>query len=315
VVASPSVTGAARGGISRRGVLRAAILGAGAVAVGGLRAPAWAAPASATAARFRDLDGVPLHYWRWRDGTAGRRTEHRTFTSTVAFHERLVVWKRDLQDLAARFGGLTGMDRIVTAGTFVDKPGQHGLGQAFDLDQVRWANGAVTPYWREHASGSRTVVRRYLAVDAVCRRHFRWVLDGRYNAAHADHLHLDFGGGTVRLDRSSRSETVFVQQMLNAHQGAGLAVDGKWGGRTQAAFDESRRRLGVGGEPWANAPSWRAWLFRAASCGFADRPFEAPPGDHADPLRDVLAELDRTLEPLLGDLDDQLLEALGLLDP
>ncbi len=310
------MTDSAGTSFTRRGLLvRAAVVGAGAVAAGGLRAPAWAAPASATEARFNHLDGVALHFWRWRDGTAGQRTQHQTFASTVAFHQRLVVWRRDLDDLARRFGGLTGMDRIVTAGTFVDKPGQHGLGQAFDLDQVRWSNGAITPYWREHASPHGRPVRRYLALDAVCRRHFRWVLDGRYNAAHEDHLHLDFGGGPVGLDRTSRSETVFVQQVLNQHQGAGLAQDGKWGGRTQAAFEESCRRLGVQGAPWANADAWRHWLFRAASCGFADRAFDAPPVEKVDPLAKLLADLDHALEPLLGPVEDRLTEALGLLDP
>ena len=310
------MTEAGKGELSRRRLLGAAAVGAGVAATGGLRAPAWAAPPSATEARYDQLDGVPLHYWRWKDGSAGQRTEHRTFASTSAFHERLLVWRRDLADLASRFGGLTGMDHIVTAGTFVDKPGQHGLGQAFDLDQVRWANGAITPYWREHASPHGAVVRRYLALDAVCRRHFRWVLDGRYNAAHEDHLHLDFGGGPVGLDRASRSETVFVQQVLNHHQGAGLAQDGVWGGRTQAAFEESCRRLGVTGAPWAgDAAAWRHWLFRAASCGFADRPFDAAPADAVDPLAALLQELDRALEPIIGPVQDALTELLGLLDP
>ena len=306
---------AAGGGFSRRRLLGAAVAGAAGAALGGLRGPAWAAPASATEARFNNLDGVPLHYWRWTDGTAGQRTAHRTFASTGPFHQRLLVWRRDLDDLARRFGGLTGMDRIVTAGTFVDKPGQHGLGQAFDLDQVRWANGAITPYWREHASGDRRVVRRYLALDAVCRRHFRWVLNGHYNAAHADHLHLDFGGGPVGLDRTSRSETVFVQQVLNQHQGAGLAIDGQWGGRTQAAFDESCRRLGVAGSPLTSRDAWRYWLFRSASCGFADRAFAAPPVERVDPMAKLLADLDRALDPLLGPVEDRLTELLGLLDP
>ena len=310
------MTEAGRGELSRRRLLGAAVVGAGVAATGGLRRHAWAAPASATEARFNHLDGVPLHFWRWNDGTAGQRTEHQTFASTVPFHERLVVWRRDLADLASRFGGLTGMDRIVTAGTFVNKPGEHGLGQAFDLDQVRWANGAITPYWREHASPHGKPVRRYLALDAVCRRHFRWVLDGRYNAAHEDHIHMDFGGGPVGLDRTSRSETVFVQQVLNQHQGAGLAQDGVWGGQTQAAFEESCRRLGVAGAPWAgDVEAWRHWLFRAASCGFADRSFEAPPADAADPLAALLQELDRALQPILGPVQDALQELLGLLDP
>lgn len=289
-------------GIHRRTFLRAGAVGAGVVALGLTAPDAWAAPVSATERRFSDIDGTPLHYWRWNDGTVGRRTEHRRFSCSADFHDRLVVWIRDLRELASRFGGFRGMDRIVTAGLFVDKPGQHGLGQAFDLDQVRWANGAITPYAREHSSGDRLVVRRYLALDAVCRRHFRYVLDGRYNAAHADHLHMDFGGGAIRCDRSSRSDTVFVQQVLNAHQGAGLAINGSWDRPTQDAFDESRRRLGVGGDPFTSTADWRYWLLRAASCGFAGTDFVAPPPPIADPLRDFVDEVVRETQNGLAEL-------------
>ena len=243
----------------------------------------------ATEHRFNTIDGTPLHYWRWTDGTAGTRSEQRTFASTHQFYDRLVAWVRDLRALADAHGGLQGMQRIVSAGAYVNKPGQHGLGQAFDLDEVRWANGTISPYRRHHASPDRAVARRYLALDAVSRRHFRWVLDAGYNAAHADHLHLDFGGGAPRCDSASRSDTAFVQMACNAHMGARLRVDGLWGRATQAAFDESRRRLDVGGDPQHNASDWRTWLGRAAACGFADTDFVAPPAP--DPIGDLLRDL------------------------
>src|SRR5687767_14307124 len=97
----------------------------------------------ATERRFNAVDGRPLYYWRWTDGTAGRRVERRTFASTNAFYDRLVAWVRDLRVTADRHGGIRGMDRIVTAGAYVNKPGQHGLGQAIDIDQVRWKNLAI----------------------------------------------------------------------------------------------------------------------------------------------------------------------------
>ncbi len=301
----------APGGLDRRTLLRAAVVGAGAVATGVLRAPvAAAALPSATEARFDHLDGTPLLYWRWTNGTAGQGPRRRTFASTGPFHDRLVRWVRDLRGLAALYGGLRHLDAIVTAGVFVDKPGQHGLGQAFDLDEVRWSNGTISPYAREHLSTDRRVLRRYLALDAVCRRHFRYVLDGRYNAAHADHLHMDFGGGVVRCDRTSRSDTVFVQQVLNSHQGARLQLTGRWGSATQAAFDESRRRLGVTGDPTTSTDAWRTWLVRVAACGFADLPFAAPPPEALDPLLDPLADL---VDDLLNPQQDRLAERLGLL--
>lgn len=294
--------------VGRRDVLRLAAVGAGAAAIGLRGGPArGATPPSATERRFRDLDGVPLLYWRFTDGTAGRRVEQRTFASTGPFHDRLLAWVRDLRDLAFRYGGLARMERIVTAGLFVAKPGQHGLGQAMDLDQVVWSNGAITPYHREHESADGTVVRRYLALDAVCRRHFRYVLDGRYNAAHADHLHMDFAGGQLRCHRDSRSDTVFVQQVLNAFQGAGLAVDGAWGPQTDRAFAESRRRLGVPGDPTRDPLQWRQWLLAVAACGFADRAFANPPLLFPDPLGQLL-------QPVIQPIQDVLLEVLGLLE-
>ena len=59
--------------------------------------------------QFNQLDGVPLHYWRWTDGTAGQRTAHRTFSSSAPFHDRLLGWVRDLKAMAQQHGGLTGM--------------------------------------------------------------------------------------------------------------------------------------------------------------------------------------------------------------
>jgi hypothetical protein len=246
---------------------------------------------AATEHRFNAIDGTPVHYWRWTDGTAGSRSEQRTFASTHQLHERLVVWVRDLRSLAETHGGLRGMQRIVSAGAYVNKPGQHGLGQAFDLDEVQWANGSISPYRHHHAARDRAVVRRYLALDAVCRRHFRWVLDAGYNAAHRDHLHLDFAGGAPRCDRASQSDTAFVQLACNAHLGARLRVDGVWGRATQEAFAESLRRLAVGGDPHVSSADWRSWLGRAAACGFANTEFAPPPAPPADPIGDLLRDL------------------------
>jgi hypothetical protein len=292
--------------VDRRSFLRGAAVTGGAVALWGTGAAARGAPPGATAARFDQLDGVPLYYWRFTDGTAGRRVERRTFASTVDFHQRLVVWVRDLKDIAARYGNLRGMDRIVTAGTFVDKPLEHGQGKAFDLDQVRWGSTAVTPYHREHDSPDLRVRRRYLAVDAVCRRHFHWVLDGKYNADHADHLHLDTAGGALVWDRTARSDAAFVQQVVNAFQDARLAVDGAYGPATRRAFDQSCRTLGVSGDPCSDPAVWRHWLLRVAACGFADLEFRQAPTDRPDPIGELI-------QPILEPVGDALAELLGLL--
>jgi hypothetical protein len=294
--------------MDRRRLLGGAAAVAGSAALWGAlpRAARAAVAPSPTEVRFDQLDGVPLCYWRWTDGTAGKRVQRMSFASTRAFHDRLVVWVRDLKDLSARFGGLTGMDRIVTAGTYVNKPLEHGKGQAFDLDQVRWKQAAVTPYHQEHASPDVRVRRRYLAVDAVCRRHFHWVLDGRYNADHADHLHLDTAGGPLVLDRTARSDTAFVQQVVNTFAGGSLVVDGAWGALTQRAFEATLPRLGVTGNPYGTPATWQLWCFRVAACGFAGVPFERAPADVTDPLRALI-------DPLVGPVQDAVQELLGLL--
>jgi hypothetical protein len=288
-------------------LLQLGAVGASALVAGGRFAPgADAAPASATEARYADVDGTPLCFWRWSDGTAGQRVEQRSFASTAAFHERLVRWVRDLRDIAWRFGGWGGMQRIVTAGIFVDKPGQHGLGQAIDIDQVAWENGSITPYWLEHASPNRLVVRRYLALDAICRRHFRYVLDGEYNAAHRDHIHMDFEGGALHAHWDSRSDCVFTQQVLNAHMDAGLGITGRWDRPTLAALTESQKRLGVLGDPFNSVGVWRYWLFRSAACGFADTDFVAAPPDVVDPLQGVVEHVGRETWKGLARLSEQL---------
>ncbi|CAN5684279.1 hypothetical protein BH20ACT2_BH20ACT2_22770 [soil metagenome] len=252
----------------------------------------------ATERRFSAIDGTPLHYWRWNDGTAGQRSEQRAFVGTNELHDRLVGWLREVRALSARHASLGPVTRIVSAGAYVNKPGQHGLGRAFDLDQVLWSNGACTPYHHEHGSGDIAIVRRYLAVDALARRHFRFVLDGGYNRAHADHLHLDLGGVPIRCDRASRSDTAFVQMVANAHLGSGLAVDGAWGPRTQTAFDESLRRLGVAGDPHAPGRPWLDWLHHTARHGFANRAFGQPTPVRQPSLLDPLTDLlDGLLKP------------------
>ena len=121
--------------------------------------------------------------------------------------------------------------------------------------------------WR---SGDGALRKRYYAVDATLRAHFRWSLDHTYNAAHADHIHSDFGGLPVVLGTGSSSDVGWVQRALNEFQGAGLAEDDIWGPLTNGAFQTSRQRLGVtAGNPHTETASYRAWLDAVARKGFA----------------------------------------------
>ncbi|GAA4657218.1 hypothetical protein GCM10023347_04660 [Streptomyces chumphonensis] len=260
---------------------------AGAVVAGATGGSAWAAEdpgfealpremqapegdVSAQALRtFSRIDGTPVYYWRGNRGN----TVLRDWRCTQGFYDRLVVWIRDLRDLSSD-GGFGGVKFLVSAGFYVNRSGQHGAGTAMDLDLVRWNGGRQSSMLDgHHAASDRTLRRRYLAVDATCRRRFRYVLDGWYNSAHRDHIHADFGGLPTLCQKGSSSDTRFVQAMCNNFMGSGLAVDGIWGPNTDNAFGQAKNRLGISGNPHADLNAWRNMLARVARHGFRDEAF------------------------------------------
>lgn len=217
---------------------------------------------------FSRIDGTPVYYWRGNRGN----TILRDWRCTPAFYDRLVVWIRDLRRLSED-AGYGNVKFLVSAGFYVNRSGQHGNGTAMDLDLVRWAGGRQSSPLDGHHSANRTRRRRYLAVDATCRRRFRYVLDGWYNAAHRDHIHADFGGLPTLCQKGSESDTKFVQAMSNNFMGAGIAVDGIWGPQTQKWFGRAKNRLSIEGNPHDNIKSWRNMLARVARHGFRDEAF------------------------------------------
>jgi hypothetical protein len=216
---------------------------------------------------FSKIDGTPVYYWRSNPGN----TTPRTWTCEQAFYDRLVVWIRDLRSQSAAYGSVS---YLVSAGFYVNKAGEHGDGTAMDLDHVRWSNGTTSsPLDRAHASGTQAIRRRYLAVDASCRRRFRYVLDGWYNAAHGDHIHADFGDLPPRCVKGSSSDCKFVQAMCNNFIGSNLVVDGDWGSLTQSAFNTAKSRLGITGDPHTTSSVWMSMMWAVALKGFANQAF------------------------------------------
>ncbi|MGW6932449.1 extensin family protein [Lentzea sp. NPDC054927] len=214
---------------------------------------------------FQKIDGTPVYYWRSNRGN----TTARNWQATDAFYNALVAWIRDLRSLSSSYGSIS---YVVSAGFYVDKPGQHGAGTAMDLDHVRWSNGNVTsPLDQHHASGTAALRKRYLATEAVCRRRFRYVLDGWYNADHRDHIHSDFGGMPVRVLKDSEADTKFVQGTCNNFRASGLAIDGIWGPATQSAFNGLKSALGVTGDPHTSTSVWQGMLSKIATKGFANQ--------------------------------------------
>lgn len=117
---------------------------------------------------------------------------------------------------------------ITSAGTYVDKPGAHGYGRAFDLDGIFWAN-------RTFITNNYPVDKAfYLAVESVFRKHFGTVLNYEYNLDHRDHLHVD-DLTAVGFDPTSRSRVLYLQMILTHLFDRPVAIDGVIGNQTNGA--------------------------------------------------------------------------------
>jgi hypothetical protein len=210
----------------------------------------------ATERVYRTIGGVPLRYVRVSPALTTIYIR-----STSEFEEKLDRYSYNLASAAPAWYGP--LRWIATAGAYVPKPGYHGMGRAFDLDIVRWKNAACRPIHGHHNS---TVARRrrYVGVDALARRWFKYVLDAGYNSAHRDHIHVDDGGGALVFNLNYRSDTVFVQRAANVMMGAGLAIDGIYGPLTHAAFYRMKERMDIPHRVSSSPRTYRRFLWRLA---------------------------------------------------
>jgi hypothetical protein len=212
---------------------------------------------SATERTYSTIGGVPLWYVRTSPDIENYRAR-----STSAFEDKLDSFSREVASVAPQWYGE--LRYFATAGAYVNKPKYHGLGRAFDLDMVRWRHATCGPILGHHVSERRATRRRYIGVDALARRWFKYVLDGWYNSAHRDHMHLDDGGGALVFNTSYRSDTVFIQAAANMMIGAGLVIDGIYGPKTNDAFAVMKDRLGIPHRASVDATVYRQFLWRLA---------------------------------------------------
>lgn len=239
--------------------------GAGARALPDAHVPTAAEMQALALVSFSTIRTKPVYYGLETSGT-------RTWRATADFRNRVGTWMDTLEAWSGQ-AGHGRVSSIGTAGFYVDKPGQHGAGTAMDLSIVRWGGGRTSNMFNgDHASSNRTRRRRYFAVEATLRSHFRYVLDGNYDAAHRNHFHADIGAlPNRRLLQGSRSDTVFVQAVCNAFLGSGIAVDGAWGSATQREVDTLKRRLGVVGDLTSDRAVVNQLLRGIALHGFRDQ--------------------------------------------
>jgi len=227
---------------------------------------------SPTEKTFTHIDGVPVYYDRGGSRRLG------TFRSTDSFYRKLVTWKREIEEYS-REAGYGSLVHFVSAGAHVSKPGKHGEGEAFDLDEIRWSSGRTCrPIAGDHASSRTSRRKRYLAIDAITRRHFRYTLDGWFDAAHRDHIHFDTST-TVRFAKGTSSDVKFMQAVCNNFAGTRLSIDGGWGPKTQAGFDRLMATAPLRGlNPTRSSADYRRFGEIVAHYGLRDRRLDASTG-------------------------------------
>ena len=194
---------------------------------------------------FSSLAGVPVNYAREPVARYGTRGRPHSFNCTLQFFRKLEACFDELFGVTPLGLG----DTITSAGAFVEKPGFHGLGRAFDLDAIFWPDrDFVTLRFP-------TDQKFYLGVEAVLRKHFGTVLNFLYNSDHHDHLHVD-DGSDVGFVTSSKSRVLFVQAALTHVFAVPVGIDGVYGPETERCVQTALVRLGLRG----NISTLAVWL-------------------------------------------------------
>jgi hypothetical protein len=206
------------------------------------------------------LDGVPLFYAR--DG----RPRPQSFRVETGFLDVLVATVRSVRFRAPQaFGDLVS---ITSAGAYVNKPGAHGLGRAFDHDAWTFQSVDIRPLGQDHAATSRARRQRYWALAAIIRSRSAFVLHGEYNAAHRDHIHQDNVAPTRAFTTGSEATVKLAQAICKHIYGeASLVIDGDFGTISRAAVRKAMIRLGLPGDVF-DYSQWELFLLRSGRLGF-----------------------------------------------
>jgi len=215
--------------------------------------------AKAPFAEVTEVLGVPLFYERTANPGPRR------FPVAPGF---VPILRRSVKQIRERAPAAFGeLERISSAGMFVDKPGMHGRGLACDWDRVVFGTVDIAPIERHHASSSLATRRRYWALGAILRSNACFVLHGRYDAPHADHFHQDhsIGAGFNR----QRSTVTLTQAVLNDIWNASpkLAIDGDFGDKTAGALAKVLQRIGLPNNV-DDVKVWQRFLRRSGRLGF-----------------------------------------------
>lgn len=205
---------------------------------------------------FTEIAGVSTHYARPPVAPYGTLGKPYTFYSTLEFEQKLTPCFEELWETCP----LGAAEIVTSAGTWVDKPGFHGFGQAIDVDGIFWTKRDFVTL--DYPSDPVF----YLGVEAIFRKHFGTVLNYLYNIDHRDHLHID-DGTEVAFYSYSRSRVLFLQAALTHVFDIPVYIDGIYGNQTETAAKEALERIRSSGNI-KNKRTWKMLLSNIAKEAF-----------------------------------------------
>jgi hypothetical protein len=223
---------------------------------------------AATEASFTRLVDVPVHYDRLPAPFGyGSKGQSREFRCTNKLKSRLETCLSELFGLWGR-GKPT---LILTAGTIGDAGGEHGRGNAFDLDGFYWGEQKFMMLFYP------TDRVFYLGINAHLFLHFSQVLSYHYQGHH-DHFHVDFNFD-FKFRESSNAQTYFVQACLRYLFGQDIGttgierdgVDGVFGSDTRPATKKVLTDLGITNR-LTTTDGWKKFLLAVRDKAFAPVP-------------------------------------------
>jgi hypothetical protein len=155
---------------------------------------------------------------------------------------------------------------IVTAGTWVDKPGAHGLARGFDLDGLIFANDVGLPEkWKMTLFTTPVEQKFYMGLMCHFSLSFGNVLGWYYNNAHKDHIHIDNLTAPV-FRYNSHAVITTIQGAIKHIWNEDIHIDGEWGPATRMAMV---RRVSFGAIYPTNA-QYHQFLTTSRNEAFAD---------------------------------------------
>ena len=213
----------------------------------------------------------------WGDLASDEAVE---FWFDQTFHIQLTNMVKDIEKYTGEE-----IKGLISAGAYVDKPGMHAEGRAFDLDGIIWERDEKEP-WKATDFYLSSATKMYFHIQAICLMHFGTVLGYQYNKAHEDHIHID-NGQPPGFRHNSRSIVLFIQGASNVIFGTSVDVDGSWGPKTWSAMKNILELDRAEGTRYPTENQYTVFLQRCAR-----------DGNYSAELETQIEELESELERL-----------------